>query len=221
MPSTTSVLFPDPYHYTDGQSHRLVLRPAVSEPDRIPYVWAEAENLAFGGDVVHVWLTLEQAAGLEQVLAQASDDAGSLRPKRQFRAVDHTGDVLTVWLDSTWTVFEVTRKANDDEEAAAVRVVVLTGRLPELRRAFTAAAECAQQRAAGETEQPATVAAPKPRVLTPGEHDRAWHAIEGAAGEPGADPGTILTAVLAALDIQAPSAEDEQAAGTARRSLSR
>ncbi|WP_335936653.1 hypothetical protein [Streptomyces sp. PTD5-9] len=44
------------------------------------------------------------------------------------------------------------------------------------------------------------------RTLTEAEHHRAWHAIEGAAGEPGADPGTILAAVLAALDITAPDA---------------
>ncbi|MFF9901333.1 hypothetical protein [Streptomyces longispororuber] len=55
---------------------------------------------------------------------------------------------------------------------------------------------------------------PCPRVLTPGEHDRAWHAIEGAAGAPGADPETILQAVLAALHIQPPSEEDWQAART-------
>lgn len=42
------------------------------------------------------------------------------------------------------------------------------------------------------------------RVLTSAEHDRAWHAIEGAAGEEGADPGTVLAAVLAALNIDAP-----------------
>lgn len=49
------------------------------------------------------------------------------------------------------------------------------------------------------------------RVLTPNEHDRAWHAIEGAAGTPGADPGTVLNAVLHALRIEAPTAEAEQA----------
>lgn len=44
------------------------------------------------------------------------------------------------------------------------------------------------------------------RVLTPAEHDAAWHAIEGAAGEEGADPGTVLAAVLRALNIAAPAA---------------
>ncbi|QFG13302.1 hypothetical protein SEA_GILGAMESH_110 [Streptomyces phage Gilgamesh] len=63
----------------------------------------------------------------------------------------------------------------------------------------------------GRTDETQSTQPPR-RVLTPGEHDRAWHAIEGAAGEPGADPDTILNAVLAALRIQAPSAEDEQAA---------
>lgn len=218
MPSHTAQEQPPaPYYYTDGQNHRLILRAEVSEPDRRPYVWAEAENLALGGDVVSVWLTIEQAAGLDAMLAQAATSDESSGAKRQYRAVDQAGDVLGVRLGSTWTVFEVTRKANDDEEAATVRVVTLTGRLPELRKALAAAAEDAQQRATGDVQELAVVPVPKPRILTPGEHDRAWHAIEGAAGEPGADPGTILTAVLAALDIQPPSAEDEQAASAELR----
>ncbi|WP_413102254.1 hypothetical protein [Streptomyces sp. Inha503] len=46
---------------------------------------------------------------------------------------------------------------------------------------------------------------PQPRrVLTPDEYSAAWHAVEGAAGEPGADPGTVLHAVLDALSIQPP-----------------
>lgn len=44
------------------------------------------------------------------------------------------------------------------------------------------------------------------RTLTPGEYDAAWHAVEGAAGEPGADPGTILHAVLDRLGIATPDA---------------
>jgi hypothetical protein len=54
------------------------------------------------------------------------------------------------------------------------------------------------------TEQPA-------RTLTVEEHDRAWHAIEGAAGQEDADPGTVLAAVLHALRINLPTAADEEA----------
>lgn len=39
------------------------------------------------------------------------------------------------------------------------------------------------------------------RTLTPTEYDAAWHAVEGAAGDEGADPGTILHAVLNRLGI--------------------
>ncbi len=46
------------------------------------------------------------------------------------------------------------------------------------------------------------------RTLTPGEYNAAWHAVEGAAGEEGADPGTVLHAVLDRLGI------DWQAAAT-------
>jgi hypothetical protein len=42
------------------------------------------------------------------------------------------------------------------------------------------------------------------RRLTELEHDAAWHAIEGAAGQEGADPGTVLNAVLHALNIDPP-----------------
>lgn len=43
------------------------------------------------------------------------------------------------------------------------------------------------------------------RQLTELEHDAAWHAIEGTAAEEGADPGTVLAAVLRALDIDPPT----------------
>ncbi|MCG8971843.1 hypothetical protein [Streptomyces sp. CL12-4] len=182
-----------PYGYTDGQNHRLTLRVAT-EAGETPCVWAEAENLAHGGAHVALWLTLEQVADLDAALGDG----------REHHVADHTGDTLTVLPGGTWTTFELARQADDDVEAAAVRVVVLTGRLPELREALATTAQFAQQRIAAGTR--------KPYVLTPAEHDRAWHAIEGAAGEPGADPGTILRAVLGALQILPPSAEDWQAA---------
>ncbi|MFF8840481.1 hypothetical protein [Streptomyces sp. NPDC015130] len=55
------------------------------------------------------------------------------------------------------------------------------------------------------------------RRLTVREHGKAWHAIEGASGAEDADPGTVLAAVLRALDITAPSAEDELADSLRRR----
>ncbi|WP_405964794.1 hypothetical protein OG713_34660 [Streptomyces sp. NBC_00723] len=45
-----------------------------------------------------------------------------------------------------------------------------------------------------------------PRTLTESEHNAAWHAIEGAAGEDMADPGTVLNAVLHALGVTPPAA---------------
>lgn len=44
------------------------------------------------------------------------------------------------------------------------------------------------------------------RALTSNEHSAAWHAIEGTAAEEGADPDTVLNAVLAALGIDPPAA---------------
>ncbi|MFJ8208147.1 hypothetical protein [Streptomyces sp. NPDC096033] len=46
------------------------------------------------------------------------------------------------------------------------------------------------------------------RRLTELEHDRAWHAIEGLDWEAGPDPDTVLNAVLAALRIAPPVAEE-------------
>ncbi|GAA1779463.1 hypothetical protein [Luedemannella helvata] len=49
-------------------------------------------------------------------------------------------------------------------------------------------------------------AAPAPRRrLTELEHTAAWHAIEGTAAEEGADPDTVLNAVLRALNIDPPA----------------
>ncbi|EGE40829.1 hypothetical protein GTY83_07220 [Streptomyces sp. SID4928] len=67
------------------------------------------------------------------------------------------------------------------------------------------------------TRRAAAEPQPARRRLTPSEHDRAWHAIEGGVGEDGADPGTVLNAVLHALRIDAPTAAEEQAASPRRR----
>ncbi|WP_225638972.1 hypothetical protein [Streptomyces solaniscabiei] len=50
-------------------------------------------------------------------------------------------------------------------------------------------------------------AVPGRRVLTSLEHHAARHAIESSAGEEGADPAAILSAVLHALNISAPPRE--------------
>jgi hypothetical protein len=50
------------------------------------------------------------------------------------------------------------------------------------------------------------------RTLTESEYNSAWHAVEGAAGEEGADPGTVLHAVLDRLGIALPGAEEQQPA---------
>ncbi|MEU2354563.1 hypothetical protein ABZ599_16600 [Streptomyces misionensis] len=168
-----------------------LLRTAVDGNGK-PYVWVEAANLACGGDQVAMWLTIEQVVEL----------GAALNTVNEYRATDHTGHNVSVTPGATWTTFTVTRQANDYEESAAMRVVVLTGRLPELRDALATTAQFAQQRIAAGTREP----------LTPAEHDRAWRANEGATGELGADPSTILWAVLGALQILPPSAKDWQAA---------
>jgi len=48
------------------------------------------------------------------------------------------------------------------------------------------------------------------RTLTVEEHDRAWHAAEAAFGSEGADIGTVVNAILRAIDINPPTAADEE-----------
>ncbi|WP_329615634.1 hypothetical protein OG244_23255 [Streptomyces brevispora] len=52
--------------------------------------------------------------------------------------------------------------------------------------------------------QPDTTPADR-RTLTADEYSSAWHAVEGSTGEPGADPATVLAAVLRVLDINPPA----------------
>jgi hypothetical protein len=49
------------------------------------------------------------------------------------------------------------------------------------------------------------------RTLTENEYSAAWHAVEGAAGEEGADPATVLHAVLDRLGITVPGVEEQPA----------
>lgn len=59
---------------------------------------------------------------------------------------------------------------------------------------------------AASPERPPTGRTAPRRRLTDGEYSAAWHAIEGAAGEEGADPATVLHAVLDRLGIDTPAA---------------
>lgn len=52
------------------------------------------------------------------------------------------------------------------------------------------------------------------RQLTASEYNAAWHAVEGAAGQEGADPGTVLHAVLDRLGIEWQTAAYPAAART-------
>jgi hypothetical protein len=61
-----------------------------------------------------------------------------------------------------------------------------------------------RQNLAGPDGEPETQQ-PDRRRLSPNEYSAAWHAVEGAAGEPGADPATVLHAVLRALGIATPA----------------
>ncbi|MGW2130434.1 hypothetical protein [Streptomyces coelicoflavus] len=201
-----------PYTYTDAQDHRLTLRTAGDATNR-PYVWIEAENLAIGGALTNVWLTVEETRQLLDALADGC----------AFECTDHTGDSLTVRPADDVTVFEVTRCADEPcaLPAESVRVVVLTGRLGEVRAAFTATAEHAQQRftpqAAGQpttprywlavdvpaadldTDLPDALAYAADRVETVLQEERgynasAWHATETHNAEQPTAPRVLTDA---------------------------
>ncbi|MFJ2225634.1 hypothetical protein ACIOFY_37030 [Streptomyces anulatus] len=299
-----------PYTYTDGQNHRLAIG-NVPDPHGVLHVSIEATNLAWGGDSVAVWLTVSQARTLDTHLAAETPTSDiPAAAGGEWKATDRTDDGLTVTVAHDFTTFEITRAACEDQGATAVRVVALTGRLPELQQALSEAigaaavvygaraetladpqvsaalrvleracqplaafrgrlcvdngafldphtltdhvaltyrrrdrsmpgsaavraTERAQDerglttwadlfQAAGwrvdryqETDRydgyrlvrlvivPPAEELPG-RVLTEGEYSRAWHAVEGAAGEEGADPATVLHAVLRVLDIGTP-----------------
>lgn len=300
---------PRPYTYTDGQNHRLAIGNAP-DPHGVLHISIEATNLAWGGDSVAVWLTASQARTLDSHLAEAPTLDIPTIAVGEWKITDRTDDRLTVTVAQDFTTFEITRAAGEDHGATTVRVVALTGRMPELRRALdeaigaaavvygahatnltvpqvdaairvleracqplaafrgricvgngalldpyrltghvaltylreghsapgSAAARAIERaqderiltdwaalfQAAGwrvdrynETDRydgyrlvrlgltPSAEAVPG-RVLTEGEYDSAWHAVEGAAGEVGADPATILHAVLRVLDIATP-----------------
>jgi hypothetical protein len=150
--ATTPELARPPYTYTDAQNHRLALMATADFKDR-PYVWVEAEDLAIGGDITSVWLTIEQAALLGDALAGAVSASFT----------DHTGDFLVTEPGELHTVVTVTRVRDEDDELGVVRVVLLTDRLPEVRAALAGTAERAQQRVTVQLE-PAT---PEPTTPAP------------------------------------------------------
>jgi hypothetical protein len=99
------------------------------------------------------------------------------------------------------------------KEARTAAVFIPLDRVEEVIAGIRAAARQAGGRAnpncagscPGCYAGPAPVSAP--RQLSEQEHTAAWHAIEGTAGQDGADAGTVLTAVLNALSIDPPAAQ--------------
>jgi len=124
----------EPYASTDPQNCQLTIVPVVNS-GRGPAVEFRAEDLAAGGAVVLVWLPIAQAMALDR----------ALQTRAGFEFADHSDDKVTVEPGDPWTVFTFARPSDAEEEAAVVRVVVLTGRLPELRSAIGAAVTLAEQ----------------------------------------------------------------------------
>lgn len=99
----------------------------------------------------------------------------------------------------------------DEQDRAARRFELPTPAWVEAVRAASAASDAplaASHGPAGDrdgetgTEGAAGREGDSRRTLTEGEYNAAWHAVEGAAGEEGADPGTVLHAVLNRLGIE-------------------
>ncbi|MFI1532140.1 hypothetical protein [Streptomyces griseus] len=182
---------PKPYAYVDAQNHQLTIRPSL----RPEHVSVEATNREWGGNFAVVSLPVAQARDLDRHLSAASSSPVD------YEIPGCPADRLTVTVAEDFTVFEVTQAGHGTDGRISVRVVTLTGRLPEVRRALGDAIQAAEKQPSGEAV-PAELSGR--RVLTEGEYNRAWHAVEGAAGEEGADPATVLHAVLRVLGIESP-----------------
>lgn len=153
--------------YIDAQDHSL--RFLTSTAYDTAYVWVQAENLAIGGAITNVWLTLDQARKLDESLAQGVG----------IELVDHTDDMLVVRTADDFTVFEVTRAARDGEGAETVRVVALTARIREVRALLAEAADSAAglQRPANSQLAEARVAAADMFEAEVGERRPMWRVI--------------------------------------------
>lgn len=102
----------------------------------------------------------------------------------------------------------------------------LAGRLDTRLRTLATAAStppvaplaASQPSGVSESAQSPTGAPTGPhRTLTPNEYSAAWRAVEGSAGDEGADPGTVLHAVLDRLGIQWQDAAQPTATTTTAR----
>jgi hypothetical protein len=95
----------------------------------------------------------------------------------------------------------------DEQELAARAFELPTPAWVEAVRAASApsgvAVSASPASGVSESAQSPTGAPEGPhRTLTEHEYNAAWHAVEGAAGDEGADPGTVLHAVLDRLGIE-------------------
>lgn len=174
---------PEPYLYTDGHNHQLRINRTTDALDR-PRVVLAADNLAIGGDLADVWLDPDGAQRLTDALYAVSP----------FEHTDHMGDRLDVTPGEPYTTFTLTRAPRDDDEKpAAVPVVVLTARLPEMRRALAALLD---------NEPPAA-----PRTATAALHE-AIRRIDDTPQDYELDPGrgdalAVIRALLAETEAQA------------------
>lgn len=104
----------------------------------------------------------------------------------------------------SWGVYEYGNDGSVTDITAEVRRLRARHAAPEATSAPLAASQPSEAPAEPETatEAPTGRVGDPRRTLTPNEYDSAWHAVEGAAGEEGADPGTVLHAVLNRLGIE-------------------
>jgi hypothetical protein len=127
--------------------------------------------------------TVDRAAILrEAAAAVAALDYYELREGFEY---DHVRDA---WNGGTSDATDALRRMADEEQPAEVDEMAAS----LARDGF------------GDDEITTILNTPPRRRLTPNEYSAAWHAVEGGAGEDGADPATILNAVLTRLGIDGP-----------------
>ncbi|MFF6940430.1 hypothetical protein [Streptomyces lavendulae] len=183
------------FEFTDPDGDKLVAYPS-QRMDEVPAVSLYAEQ---GHESTNVHIPLSQLeefiAGLREIARQQSDGQAAADQPTNAQPVGTLPQLLATRLTERFTALgnpfsRMSINFQGPDGWPASRDVSPNDVADVLRELLGQAGA-----------QPA----PGRRRLTELEHDAAWHAIEGTAGEPGADPGTVLAAVLRALDIDPPA----------------
>lgn len=169
------------FEFRDEDGERLTVTPMLGVPGVI-FLRTDPDGVAIPLDRVE-----EVVAGLRDMARQAG---GQAEPR------------TTVLLEEALDIAR--NEAHRLEVVAGIEAARGARCVAFLLRRFAETGRRPEPLIEADYDRMARQAVSVPRRLTDNEHSAAWHAIEGTASEEGADPGTVLNAVLAALGIDPP-----------------